>query len=507
MINTRTWGSVVGNTSLRDFLTSSTNSIPASANSGRVSSRIRPFDKAMVMESVMDSSGFPCCLDGCLSRWQAADGGTQQLQFLFNTLVTAINMVNAVYDGIAVGHEAGNDQTGRGPEVRGHDRCTGKVVHTLDDGGITLERDVGTHADQLLQVHEPVLEHGLHDGACAFGHRVHGGELRLHVRGERRVRRGTKAHRFRAIAFHVQLNPVRAGIDMGAGLLKLEHNRFQQIFPGILQLDPTAGCSGSHQVGAGFNTVWQHVVMATMQALNTVDLDSGGTVAFDVRAHGDQALGKVNNLRLAGRVFQDGFSVCQGSGHHQVLGAGYGDGIQEDVGALQTTIGLGLDVAIFDLDLRTHHFQAVDVQVHRTTTDCTATWQGDFCFAEVSHQRTQYQDRGAYCFNQLVRRIEMLDGIGVNFHAHLLINNHFHAHAAEKLNHGGYVMQVRQVAHGHRLVCQQSGCQDWQSSVLGTGNPDFTIQGLAAPDQKFIHNKYPVLSGPFSPGAQPIQPE
>src|SRR5690554_324115 len=58
-MSTRTFGSVVGNTNFRDFLMSSISSIPASASSGRVSSRIRPFDKAMVMESVIRPSGFP----------------------------------------------------------------------------------------------------------------------------------------------------------------------------------------------------------------------------------------------------------------------------------------------------------------------------------------------------------------------------------------------------------------------------------------------------------------
>ena len=38
---------------------------------------------------------------------------------------------------------------------------------------------------------------------------------------------------------------------------------------------------------------------------------------------------------------------------------------------------------------------------------------------------------------------------------------HYHAatHTAQQLNHGGDIMQMRDVANGDRVVCQQCGCQ------------------------------------------------
>ena len=230
-----------------------------------------------------------------------------------------------------------------------------------------------------------------------------------------------------------------------------------------------------------------------MQALDAVDFDGCGAVAPDIRAHGDQALGQVHHFRFTGGVLQDGFTLCQRSSHHQVFCAGYRNRVEEDVGAPEAAIGFGLDVTILDPDIRAHHFQAVDVQVYRAATNGAATRQGHFRFAKMSHQRAQHEDGRPHGFDQLVRRVELLDGIGVDFHAHLLINDHFNAHAAQQLDHGGHVVQVWQVADGHRLVCQKCRRQNRQRGVLGAGNPDFTIQGLAAPDQKFVHNKVPVL--------------
>lgn len=165
----------------------------------------------------------------------------------------------------------------------------------------------------------------------------------------------------------------------------------------------------------------------------------------------------------------------------------------------QAPIGFCPDVAVLNLDLRTHHFQTVDMQVDRTAANGAATGQGHFRLAKVRNQGTQHQNGCAHGFHQLVGRVEMLDGAGVDFHAHFFINHQLHAHTAEQLNHGGYVVEMGQVANGYRFIGKQCGCQNRQSGVFGTGDPDFAIQWLAAPDQKFIHYIYPFLYSACQP--------
>src|SRR5690606_13302889 len=338
------------------------------------------------------------------SGWQTADAGTQQLQLLFNTLVTTVNVVHAVDNGVAVCHQAGDHKASRGPQVGRHDRSPGQMFDTLDDGSVTLKGNVCSHPDQFLQVHEAVFKYGFDDGSGPLGHRIHGGKLSLHIRGERRIRRGPQADCLGPLAFHIHLNPVRAGRAVRARLFQLEQHGFKDIFPGIFYFHPATGRSGRHQVGSGFDPVRQYVVVASVQALHAIDFNGCSTVAFDIGAHSDQTLGQIHHFRLAGRVFEDGFTLGQRSGHHQVFGTRYGDRIQENVGALQPAIGLGLDVAILHLDIGTHHFQTVDVQVYRAGTDGTATPQGDFGFAKMSYQRAKHQYRCAHGFHQLVDR-------------------------------------------------------------------------------------------------------
>src|SRR3546814_3371154 len=86
---------------------------------------------------------------------------------------------------------------------------------------------LGAQAHQFLHVHEAVLEDRLVDDADAFGDAVHGHELRLHVGGETRMRRGDDVHRLRPAPAHVDGDAVAAGADVGAGLDQLVEHRVE----------------------------------------------------------------------------------------------------------------------------------------------------------------------------------------------------------------------------------------------------------------------------------------
>ncbi len=213
-----------------------------------------------------------------------------------------------------------------------------------------------------------------------------------------------------------------------------------------------------------------------------------------LRAHGDQEVGQVDHFRLARGVLQDAAAVGQGSGHHDVLGTGHADGIKEEVGATQAAFRrLGLDVAAFDVDGRAHGFKATDVQVDRTRTDGATARQGHFGFAETGNHRAEHQDRGTHGFHQLIRGDQGLDGARVDFNRQLFVDHRLDAHATEQLDHGGDVVQVRQVGHGHRAITQQGRCQDRQGGVFRTGNADLAIKAGTAGNNQFIHKNLDAL--------------
>ena len=75
--------------------------------------------------------------------------------------------------------------------------------------------------------------------------------------------------------------------------------------------------------------------MRAVQSLHALDHDAVGAGAVDLRAHGDEEIREVDDLGLARGVLEHGLAVGQRRGHHQVLGAGDGHGVEHQARALQ----------------------------------------------------------------------------------------------------------------------------------------------------------------------------
>src|SRR4051812_35470517 len=148
---TRSPARLVSRMSLREDSASSVGRMPMRPSSGSVSSRMRPFARASVTVSAAMNSGY------------ASDAGAQLAQALLDVLVAAVQVVDAIDDRLALGHEPGDDEARRGAQVGGHHGRAGKPVHAVDHGRVSLSLDARAQAAQLLHVHEPILEDG-------FGH-------------------------------------------------------------------------------------------------------------------------------------------------------------------------------------------------------------------------------------------------------------------------------------------------------------------------------------------------
>ena len=74
-----------------------------------------------------------------------------------------------------------------------------------------------------------------------------------------------------------------------------------------------AGHGDRHGVGAGLDAVGQHVVGGAGEPGHALDLDARGAGAGDARAHLDEAIGEIGDLRLARRILDDGRAAGRGS--------------------------------------------------------------------------------------------------------------------------------------------------------------------------------------------------
>ncbi len=129
--------------------------------------------------------------------------------------------------------------------------------------------------------------------------------------------------------------------------------------------------------------------------------DGGRAGALDVCAHLVEQGGEVDDLRLAGAILQDGLALGERGGHEQVFGAGDGDLVENDFGALEP-FGAGFDVAVILADLGAEAFQAFDVQVDGTRADGAAAGQRNAGASAARHQRAEHQRGGAHGLDQVV---------------------------------------------------------------------------------------------------------
>jgi hypothetical protein len=134
---------------------------------------------------------------------------------------------------------------------------------------------------------------------------------------------------------------VRAFLDANPGLPQLLDHTFEVRRVALVDLDLAARDRAGHHVGPGLHAVRDDAVRSAVQGPDPEHADGRRARALDRRPHRDQQVGEVLHLGLAGRVAQDGLAVGQARGHHHVLGAGHGDGVEADLGALEA-LGVGL---------------------------------------------------------------------------------------------------------------------------------------------------------------------
>src|SRR5450631_411393 len=256
--------------------------------------------------------------------------------------------------------------------------------------------------------------------------------------------------------------------------------------PRVLHTDMPAGDGARDQIRTALDSIGQHIVGRAAQPLHTLDDDLVGARALDLGAHGAQKIGEIHDFRLARRVLQHRLAFGQHRGHHQVLRAGYGDGLQHQPCPFEA-LGARLDVAVFDVNVGTHGLQAGDVNIDRAGPDGAPAGQGYVRGPKAREQGAEHQNRCAHGLHELIGSKVFPDRRRIDFNAHFLVDGHPDAHAAEQLDHGGDVVKVWHVGDGHRTVGQQTGSQYRQSGIFGAGNADFAFERYAALNLQFIH--------------------
>ena len=255
----------------------------------------------------------------------------------------------------------------------------------------------------------------------------------------------------------------------------------------VLDEDIAAGGSRRHHVAAGLDLVRDDAVGAAVQLFHTAHLDHIGAGTAHVGTAHVQEVGQVHHMGLLGAVFQNGLTLGHDRREHTVHGSAHADLIKEDMGTGQLLLGAHGDHAVIHAVLCAQCTEHLQVLVDGAGAQIAAAGHGHLCLAEAGEQCAKEVVAGAHLAGQIVRHIgsdqmPRIDLVGVAVeHLHLCTKG------AQNLEADRHIADIGQIFDHADIRCQNGGRQNTHSRIFCAGNSNFSMQGLTAGNNKFLH--------------------
>ena len=305
------------------------------------------------------------------------------------------------------------------------------------------------------------------------------------------MRRGRHVHGAeRPGASNKDVLGIARDLDAGGAHLDDERLHVRQLRASQRDLAPFRERGGDH-VRPRLDAVGDDRVIegSELSALGSSHVNHVGPGAVDLRPHLVEDAPELFDLRLARAVDERRAALCQGGGHHEVLGSRDRRDVEVDLTGAQPAADprcLDMHVAALEPDPAAHRFEALEVLVDGPRTDGASPRQRDLCVAESRHERAKYEDARAHLLDELVRRF------GPNARArgdldHRRGNLHV---ATEKPQQGRGridVAETRDVAQPTGAVREERRAQDGKRSVLGSADLNGAAKRPARADPDGVH--------------------
>ena len=234
-------------------------------------------------------------------------------------------------------------------------------------------------------------------------------------------------------------------------------------------------------------TTWRAPERLPTPSISTIGLPR----ALDPRAHLDETIGKIDDLRLARRVDEKRMAFGEGSGHERGMGAADRHLGKMDLGAGQPLRRLGMDIARLDLDLRPELFENHDEKIDRPCADRAATREGNLGLPHPREKRCDDPETRPHFRDELIgsRRVDDLARAEVKCPARMrggarlpAIDRVIGAMMTENAQKQADIGEIRDIFEGQSFFCEKRRNHQRQGRVFGAGNPYDAIKFLAADD-------------------------
>ena len=276
--------------------------------------------------------------------------------------------------------------------------------------------------------------------------------------------------------------PAIVFIDDGdAHLAQLGADALQMARDHIRQAHFPAGRGAGRHIRARLDLVGDDAVRAAVQALDALNADGIRAGAANVGAHGVEEIGKVDDVRLARRVLDHGAAARKRRRDDDVHRRADRDLIQIYLCPAQAAVRrVGIDKAVFHLDVRAHRGHALDVLVDRPDAEVAAAGHGRLGRAEAAEHRADEIVRRADLAHQVIRWLGEAHLGAVDLDGGWAEVFHPRAQPLQDLQEHIHVADLGHILDPADTVDHQCCRDDRHGRVFRAADLDLPVQGSAA---------------------------
>ena len=231
-------------------------------------------------------------------------------------------------------------------------------------------------------MHETVFKDRFKDRTLSIGNAHHGHDLGLHIRWEPWVRQGLDCNRLEFSRSH-DAHVVDSFFNGTACLTEFGNERFHMFAQDIFHLDVPLSHGTGHHIGSSFDAVGDDNMLTALHAFHPIDMDGRRTCTAHLSSHHIDVVGKVNDFRFLGCIFNDGRAFGHGSRHHKVFRRSNTGEIKVDGRSHKSVRSRGLNTAMTLFNPCSQRLKAFQMDINGTRPNGAAPGQRNLGFSHT----------------------------------------------------------------------------------------------------------------------------
>ena len=173
----------------------------------------------------------------------------------------------------------------------------------------------------------------------------------------------------------------------------------------VLNCDVSAGSRRGYHISTGFNLIRNYRICSPVHFAHAANFYHVCTRAPDVRSHGIEEIGKIDDMRFLCRVLDDCESLGSYGGKHYIDSRAHRHHVERYARAFKSILCRKRNYAVAETRLCPQRFKSLEMLVDRSDSKVTAAWHRNPCKTESAKQSAEHVVRSAHIPGKLLTHL------------------------------------------------------------------------------------------------------